>query len=132
MSICIDSSVFISALGDKDIYSDISRKFFQKLENEEIIISALVVAEVINILRKQKTVNVEEVYNSLISFRLIDINQKLLKELLEVSTQSPSLKTSDLIVALTAKMEKAMLITWDKKLLSSASSICLVKTPNNY
>lgn len=132
MSICIDSSVFISSLGEKDIYSLPSRKFFQRLGNEEIILPVLVVAEVLNILGKQKAANLKEIYESLISFRLIDLNHKLLKELLKIISKNTSLKTSDLIVALTAKIEKAVLITWDKKLLSSASSICSVKTPNEY
>lgn len=132
MIICIDSSVYISSLGDEDIYSDFSRKFFHSLTSEQIIIPALVVAEVINILNKQKTGNLKKVYDSLLSFRLISFDHLLLKYLWENFPKKVELKSSDLVIAITAQMTKATLITWDGKLLSSASSICPVTTPRDY
>lgn len=132
MIICIDSSVFISSLGDEDIYSDISRKFFKKLTSERIIIPTLVVAEVINILNKQKVGDLKKVYDSLLSFRLVSFDQLLLGYLLENLPKKSKLKSSDLVIAVTAGMEKAILVTWDKQLLSFASSICPVSTPRDY
>lgn len=132
MILCIDSSVFISSLGDEDVYSDLSRKFFQKLTSEQIIIPTLVVVEVINILYKQRVGNLKKVYDSLLSFRLVNFDNIFLKYLWDNYPKNADLKGSDLVIAITARMEKAILITWDRKLLSLASSIYPVVTPRDY
>jgi len=50
------------------------------------------------------------------------LNKKLIEELTSFleSNQSP-LKTSDLVIALTAKLNDATLITWDRELSRAAT-----------
>ena len=59
------------------------------------------------------------------------LNKKLIEELTSFleSNQSP-LKTSDLVIALTAKLNDATLITWDKQLQNN--KICETASPENY
>lgn len=129
MKLIIDSSVFISSLGKEDIYSADSRSFFKKSTNDNIIIPSLVAAEVVTILRKQDAKNVNQILKNMVSLTFYPLNEIILKEIVDLPKSTLNLKTSDLIVALTAKIEKGILVTWDKQLLKYGTEICSVKTP---
>lgn len=132
MKLVVDSSVFISALGIRDIYSVSSRNFFGKISTHQIYLPALVVAEILVAIKKQKGKNLVGIYEQLASFEIINLDREYLDRFAGLIPASPSLKTSDLIIAIASKLYKATLITWDKKLLSFADSICPILRPDEF
>jgi|SRR3989344_1741267 len=132
MKLVVDSSVFISALGIKDIYSRSSRKFFARISKHQIGLPALVVAEILVAMKKQKGKNLADIYENLTSFEIIILDREFLDRFTALIPDSLNLKTSDLIIAMATKLYKATLITWDKKLLSFAASICPVIKPGEF
>ena len=128
----IDSSVFISSLGVHDEYTSDSRKFFEKCNDYEILVPTLVVAEVMTVLSKQGLKNAANLLKYFSSLSLVSLDYGFLKYFASHLTPSPTLKSSDLIVALSASQSNAILITWDKKLLSTGRKLCQVKTPVAY
>lgn len=131
LGIVIDSSVFLSALGTEDQFSLNSKKFFQVVPPETTItLPALVIAEIIVNLKKISPLP-PEFLKYFEGMKIINLDFEFLKKLAE--TKGPDiLKTSDFIIALTAKLHQAVLITWDKKHLSSDSDICESITPSEF
>lgn len=126
--IVIDSSVFLSALGAEDQFSLSSKKFFQAIPPETIIIlPALVIAETIVNLKKISSAQ-PEFLKYFEGMKIVDLNLEFLKKLADTKGTS-FFKTSDFIIALTAKLYKATLITWDKKHLLPENDICKAVTP---
>lgn len=132
MRLVIDSSVFVSSLGIDDEFTKTSRLFFRKIINEQVFVPSLVVAETLTIVGKQKKKSVASLLRYFYSLILIPLNQEFLNYFAKHLPTTTSLKTNDFIIAITAKMHKALLITWDSKLLSSAGKICQVLTPGDY
>ncbi len=128
----IDSSVFISALGIKDEYSSDSRKFFEKCYDSEIFVPALVIAEVLTVLTKQGMKNAASLLKYFSSLNLVPLDYGFLKYFVTHLPPSTTLKTSDLIVTLSASRHQAILITWDKKLLSENKKLLSITTPTEY
>lgn len=130
--IVIDSCVFISHFG-KDEFTYQSKSFFQKISqtNTQIILPALVAAEVLVVLRQNGAINLEKITQIFSQMEFSEINRETIKDLsnlLEINR--PYLKTSDLIIVLTAKLNKATLVTWDKQLLRN--NFCKTTTPKEY
>lgn len=130
--IVIDSCVFISHFG-KDEFTDQSKSFFKKISqtNTQIILPALVAAEVLVVLRQNGATNLEKITQIFSQMEFSEINRETIKDLsalLEINR--PNLKTSDLIIVLTAKLNKATLVTWDKQLLGN--SFYKTITPKEY
>lgn len=132
MKLVIDSSVFASSLGVNDEYSSDSRKFFEKCIGKEIYVPALVVAETLTVLGKQGMKNAAKLLKYFSSLSLVPLDHDFLKYFVTHLPPSTTLKTSDLIVALSASRHHAILITWDKKLLSLGGKICQVITPSGF
>lgn len=129
MKFVIDSSVFVSSLGVNDEYTSDSRKFFEKCIGKEIYVPTLVVAETLTVLSKQGMKNAAKLLKYFSSLSLATLDHDFLKYFVTHLSPSTTLKTSDLIVALSASQHQAILITWDKKLLSLGGKLCQVKTP---
>lgn len=130
MKLIVDSSVFISSLGANDIYSRPSREFFARISEHQISLPTLVVAEILVGIKKQNAKNMSEIYRHLTSFQFISLDQDFLGRFFSLLPKELHLKTSDLVIAVTTKLYEATLITWDKKLLLFAASICPVKRPD--
>lgn len=128
-TIVVDSSVFISSLGINDEYSTKSRKFFEKCKGYEIYVSALVVAEVLTVLSKQGMKNAANLLRYFSSLNLVPLDYDFLKYFADHLPSPTTLKTSDLIVAVSAMINQSTLITWDKKLLSLNKKFLSVITP---
>jgi predicted nucleic acid-binding protein len=130
--IVIDSSVFISHFG-KDGLTRQSKSFFQKISqtDTQIILPALVAAEVVVVLRQNGAVNLEKIFQIFSQMKFSEINRKTIKDLATFfKTNQSYLKTSDLIIAHTTKLNQATLVTWDKQLLKN--NFCKTTTPKEY
>lgn len=132
--ITVDSSVFVSAFGQRDKFTKESRHFLKetsKNPNIKFVLPTVIVAEVIVSLRKQKKINLNEILDSLFKYKLIPIDREFLEQYY-LYTKNPTLKTSDLIIAATAKINDAILVSWDRKHLSKAQKICKALSPAQY
>lgn len=130
--IVIDSCVFISHFG-KDEFTNQSKSFFKKISqtNTQIILPALVAAEVLVVLRQNGATNLEKITQIFSQMEFSETNRETIKNLSSLlKINRPYLKTSDLIIVLTAKLNKATLVTWDKQLL--ANSFYKTITPKEY
>lgn len=130
----IDSSVYVSYFGH-DANTPHTKQFWRTLAtiSPQIIIPSLVVAETFVTLAKERVPYLDLVYRYFTSTIFIPIDQPLIDHLYEFITAlaSPSqLKTSDLLIALIAKLHSATLVTWDRRLLTNA--VCQVLTPTRY
>lgn len=130
--IVIDSCVYISQFG-KDKFSPQSRLFFQKLSQTDtkIIIPALVWAETIVVLRQNGAKNLEKISQIFSQLKFSAINKDTIEELTTLlKTGTSNLKTSDLVIALTTRINEATLVTWDDQLLNN--NICQAASPVQY
>jgi len=135
MKLAIDSSVFISHLGQNDEFSSDSKLFFTTIfeQKEKIIIPTLIIAETLTILRQQNHPSLKPIYKTFNDFNIIDLDSKFLEKFVNLLLkQHTNMKTSDLAIAATAKFNESTLITWDRKILTSAKSICPILTPKQY
>lgn len=129
-NIVIDSCVYISHFG-KDKFTPQSKSFFRKISqtNIQIIIPTLVAAETLVILSQNGAVNLEKIILIFSQMRSSALNKKTIADLANLLKNNKTpLKTSDLVIALTAKLNKATLITYDKQLLKN--NICETYRPN--
>lgn len=125
-----DSSVYISVLNPKDIFYHQTQKFTLELRKKsgvEIIIPALVLLEVANISKR----SVEQILFLFKDSLLIDLDLSLSREIIPIF-KKVNLKTSDAIITAIAKIYKAELISWDKKLLKEAKKLTKAFTPLEY
>ena len=135
MKLVIDSSVFISHLGKNDEFTSGSKLFFTTIfeQKEELVIPTLVIAEILTILSQQNHTNLKLIYNTFNDFNIIDISSNFLEKFVDLLIKKhPSMKTSDLVIAATAKFNDSTLITWDRKILKPAKLICPTFTPKQY
>jgi predicted nucleic acid-binding protein len=133
-NIVIDSSVFISNFG-QDKFTATAKSFIQiiiKNSNLKILLPTVIIAETLIICSRLKpSPNLQEIKQNLTLFETVDLDLDFLDHIAKFFSKEKSLlKTSDLIIALTAKLHSATLITWDKQLLSQ--TICPVTTPENF
>ncbi len=132
MKFVVDSSVFISALGQDETFSIASRKFLKLINETNIVLPSLVVVEVINVLRRQKYKLYRKIADYLLSFQIVNLDDLVIKKLVDEAHLLPDLKTADTLVLLSADITKATLITWDKKLLNVHGKYCTVYSPEEY
>lgn len=131
-SISIDSCVFVSALGKPDAYTNSSKKFFSTLpSNYPVLISIMATAEIIVVLNRQNPQSTQKTLDHLVQFPTVTLDENLLKQSAKYLRHS-SLKTSDFLIAATSALHHAILVTWDKLLLSSANKICKTITPAQF
>lgn len=132
MNLMIDSSVFVSSIGIDDINTPYSRELFKKISSAEILVPTLVIAETLHTLYKQGNTKIDSISKFLFSLKSVGMDQPLLQSIVQFLPKSALLKTSDWLIAATAKINNAALITWDKKLLKYAGIICEVFSPEQF
>lgn len=129
----IDTNVFVSALGRPDKFTKESQQFFKSLNgNTQLILPALVVWETVAAIFKQNILTLRVVTKYFELLDIIPLDMQYLNLAISQLPKNTVLKSSDLIVALTAKMKHATLITWDNQLLGNADEFCTVLTPKQY
>lgn len=128
--IVIDSNVFVSSLGKPDEFTEGSKKFFKKLKDDvEILLPALVMIETIVAIYKQNLLAVSKILKYFHGFKIVPLDLNFINLSVPFLPKNNILKTSDLTIAITAKINGATLITWDNKLLKYAGTICEVYSP---
>lgn len=130
--ILIDSSVFVSYFGS-DSNTTPSQLLWKHIasQNVKIINSSLVVAETLHTLSQQKIANLSNIYNTLKQIDTTPLDEEFVDRFVDYVSKSPcSLRSSDMVIAFTAKLHSAVLITWDKRLLDNP--VCPTLTPNQY
>lgn len=135
MQLLIDSSVFISFLGKEDEYTPPSKKFFSFIAPHavRILLPTLVIAETLVILSQQGQKDIPRILKRLMDLEVIALDTLLvtyMEDLLKAI--KISLKTSDFIIAATARKYDVPLITWDSRLLSNKNTICTAVSPSRY
>ena len=135
MKILLDSSVFISFLNDADILHNKTTALFRTLlQDKEVIVitPVLVFLEVAHILHKQiNDFDEASVLTIFEKYEKIDLTFSLALEIIPF-LKKINLKTSDAIFIAVAKLTKATLITWDKKLEKEAKKFIDVQTPKTF
>ena len=128
-TLLLDSSVYISGLNTKDSFHKLTKKFAIRLKNKEvdIIVPVLVVLEVANILQQPA----EDVFYIFEDGLLINLDLSLIKEIIPLFKKI-KLKTSDAVIAATAKIYEAGIISWDKKLVKESKKLVNAHTPEEY
>lgn len=128
----VDTSVFVSLFGTRDAFSENSAAFFSHVNKDtEIIIPSLVVAETLVSLAKQKLF-FPDVYDRLIQFTLVSLDAQFLEQFRKLVVGDVSMRSADFIIATTAKLNRATLISWDKRHLSKHNTICETLTPEQF
>lgn len=127
-TLLLDSSIYISSLNRLDPFHQKTKDFIQDREkaSEEIgvIVPILIVLEVANILKKSP----QEIMRFFVGGEIIELDQDLAGKLIPLFKSMP-LKTSDAVIAGIAKIYKAELVRWDKKLIKEAKKLVKVYTP---
>lgn len=127
----IDSSVFVSCFGKPDEFTKASKKFFKGIPNNvQINLPSIVVAETLTTFSKQGK-SIGNIFKKLLSFEITQLDNNFLVKFSKILKPTP-LRTLDLIIAATAKFYSALLISWDKRHLSSENFLCQTLTPNQY
>lgn|GEM_PF-3638665 len=131
---CVDSSVFLAALLTSDVTNAASQEYFRRVERESaevrVFIPATVVLEVVNVLLKvDQRSAAEEFLQQLPSLEVVAIDDRFIEEATKLLPRL-RLKTADAIVALTAALNDAMLVTWDQQLLRQSKNITAAATPD--
>ena len=125
----LDSSIYISNLNASDQFHLKTRDFIQKLEKQseeiEIIVPILIILEVANVLKKTP----EEILTFFADSKIIEFNLDLVQKVIPFF-KSINLKTSDAVIAGTAKIYGAELVSWDMKLIKEAKKLVKAYTPD--
>lgn len=130
-SVSIDASVLISSIGIKDVFTPDSRKLFTQLTSKQrVVISIVAAAETMVVLSRQKATSGAKTLDYLKQFQIVPLDMSSLKEFSKFFDRN--LKTSDFLIATTAALHRAILVTWDKQLLSPANRICKTITPAQF
>jgi len=133
--ITIDSSVYLSALIQKDHFHRASQQFFHKIEAEkkDVVLPMLIPLEVTNILYQHgiPLIKVQQIFESFYTtprIRVIALDQAFGRAFVE-NVAKFQLKTSDGIIAASCFHFKATLVTWDKQLMTQTKHLLDTQTP---
>lgn len=118
-------------MGKRDINTIPSKKFFRAIQTDTIFIPTIVVAETLHTLNKHGRRSIAGVITYFLSLHLVTLDQEFLQAFAH-TLQKTIVKTSDVIILITAKLYNAPLITWDKQLLSTKNTICQTLSPKEY
>ena len=132
----IDSSVFIASLIETDRCHSASRHFFGVLEKGEkqtvLVEPSIVVLEIANVLTKsghaREATSLQPYFTST---EIIPIDNEFITHAIPLLSRV-NLKTADVIIAISAHLWDATLVSWDKKLLQEAKRITRAFTPEEY
>lgn len=129
MTYLIDSSVYISALNSDDVLQPTSQTALSIIQKSRIIVPTLIISEIITVLNKTNPKATKSAVRSLLNHEVITLDIKFIHQFSRRIRSNNHLKTSDLIIAITALIYKATLITWDKQLINNTKSWCVAVTP---
>jgi predicted nucleic acid-binding protein len=138
MLILIDSSVYLSSLIKEEKHHLSSVNFFAALKNKggfEIIIPQIILYEVLNkVVQLSPGVNLSSIYKSFTKGKEMNLFyfDSEFNEFYFDNLNNFILKTSDLLIALTALYHQCPLISWDQKLLKKSAKQLDVYTPQQY
>ena len=135
-TLLIDSSVMIAAFLETDTHHADSKRFFEMLHKGErdhtLIEPATVVLEIENVLIRldhaREAASLHEYFSSV---EIVPIDEEFIGRASPL-LQKVRLKTADAIVAITAHLWEAVLISWDKKLIREGRRIVSAYTPKEY
>lgn len=134
--VVIDSSVYISFFSVDDDFSRKTKTFFQELSQHSIklVHSSLMLAEVAVVLQKKKKQDVEEILQVLQKEQVVEVTKEFVEDFVQVvkNMNNLELKTSDCLIAFSARKVDGVLITWDKQLLKEGQKICQVMSPEEF
>ena len=133
IKLTIDSSVFLSALLEKDSFHNASLEFFDALKKSEVTISEpiTVLLEVANILIKNGVRDPSRALQSLLQFHILPLDRSMLVDA-QFVFQKCRLKTADATVVWCASVSESTLISWDGKLLREAKKLVRAQKPTEY
>ena len=127
----LDSSVVISCFGQGDEYSEMSRRFFKEVASKlEALLPTIVFVEVAVNLYLQKVPNVRRALGVISGFKQIALDSTFAWNCAKFAPSNRILRTSDFIIAVSARVNEAVLITWDKRLLDNG--VCEAVTPSEF
>jgi len=129
MTYLIDSSIYISALNSDDVLQPTSQTALSIIQKSRIIVPALIISEIITVLNKTNPKATKPAVHSLLNNVVVALDVKFIHQFLRRIPPVNHLKTSDLVIAITALIYKATLITWDKQLINNTKSLCVAITP---
>lgn len=140
MNVVVDSSAFVSSFVPADRNHRHSRAFFDYLQRSSleyrVILPRMVPLEVGNVLLRRGIFTDEfddyrEFQDYFEQYHLLDLDKASARQLLPFFV-SLSLRTSDAIIAATAALHQAKLISWDAQLNAQASNLVEAITPKEF
>lgn len=137
-ALVVDSSVFVSALAETEEHQEVSRRFFAHLATRSVsvVVPTTVVLEVGNaLIRKGLLARSAPVLASLHArfeeFEIASVDEEFVAHALLLFPRL-SLRTADAIVAVTAGLNDAALVSWDRRLLRGARVLVSTLTPAEF
>ena len=132
----IDSSVFIASLIETDRCHSASRHFFGVLERGEkqtvLVEPSTIILEIANVLTRSGRVREASLLlNYFTSVEIVPVDNEFITHAIPL-LRRVNLKTADAIIAISAHLWDATLVSWDKKLLQEAKRITRAFTPEEY
>ena len=109
-----------------------AKEFFKVIlrKKAKIFLPTIVWAETLTVLEHQKHEDLNRINLIMSELKRVNLDEEVVKQVLKtLQQQRADLKTSDLVIAVTAKQEGAKLVTWDKQLLTRGKGICEVVRP---
>lgn len=135
MKLLLDSSVYIAFFKDNDVFHKESVTFIEKLSKDKsvsIVLPVLVFLEIANVLYKNRTFfDEKKLLKSFNKYEKVNLNFESAKDFMSLFKKI-DLRTADAIIAASAKMEDATLVTWDEKLVKKAKKLANVQTPTAF
>lgn len=130
-TLLLDSSVYVASLNSKDIFYKQTKKFNLKLQDQsvevEVITPTLIILEIANVFKKP----FEYLLPIFRANLIVELDLDLVREIIPIFKEV-NLKTSDAIIVAIAKIYKAELISWDKRLIRESRKLVKAYTPKEY
>lgn len=139
MRLTIDSSVYLSALDEKEEKYDQTIAFFKAVTSQQIpiVIPIHVVLELFVCLKRYHLLTDSKIKEFISRFfddsftTVVDQDSVFIEKCLEVPFNLP-LKTGDYLVAVTSHFADAILITWDQRLEKGAKELVSATNPARF
>lgn len=138
-SFVIDSSVYIARYNKNDVFHETTKIFFRKaslkLRHAKFFMPILVLFEVTNYFSRNKDSKIKTNYEIFEKEAIKDLQNSI--DILDSEflfafrrfVTKINLKTADAIIACSAAIHNATLVSWDKKLLKAVKSSVSTATP---
>ena len=139
-SYVIDSSVYVSAIQPADVFHRSSQKLLALFATHrlEILLPALVVAEVTNVIHRAEgssAADLRQYIKGMVEHpatTLLPLDEVFFNKVMLPIPKVLKLKSSDFVIAMSAVSTKSILISWDKAMLKSAAKHIRCMTPDQF